>query len=420
MNERKVDVLVVGAGPAGLTCARELARAGAGEILVLDREKKAGGVPRLCGHLGFGIRDFHRVYSGPAYAETLLKKALDAGARVLAESTVTEWTGEREVLVTSPRGIESVSARAVLLATGCRERPRPARLIPGYRPRGIFNTGSLQDFVHGYGRKVGTRAVIAGAELVSYSAIHTLEKGGCRVLLMTTPFERDQVYFPYTPYKWWSARLHLGIPLVTNTRISDISGKDRLSSVELENVKTGEKRKVECDTLVLTGDWIPDHEFSRLGGLEIDEGTLGPAVDGRLRTSREGVFAAGNLLRGAEPGDAAALEGRHAAASIASYLDKGGWPGERVKVLARDPVRWVFPNFLEPGSDVLPRGRFLFRVNEFVRGGRLSIRQGEKLLFAKNFSFLGPNDSWSFEGSWARSVGGGEPVTVTLESRESV
>ncbi len=415
MNERKTDVLVVGAGPAGLSCALELARAGAGEILVLDREKRPGGVPRLCKHLGFGIRDLHWVYSGPGYAETLLKKALAAGVQVLAETTVTEWAGEKRVLVTSPRGIEAVSAKAILLATGCRERPRAARLIPGYRPQGIFNTGSLQDFVHGYGRKVGTRAVIAGAELVSYSAIHTLEKGGCRVLLMATEFERDQVYFPYTPYKWWSARLHLGIPLVTNTRISNIFGKDRLSAVELENVKTGEKRRVECDTLVLTGDWIPDHEFSRLGGLEIDEGTLGPAVDGLLRTSREGVFAAGNLLRGAEPGDAAALEGRHAAASIGAYLQKEEWPRERVKVLARDPIQWVVPNFLEPGIHVLPRGRFLFRVKEFVRGGRLSVTQGGKALFEKRFSFLGPNHSWSIGGSWARDVRPGEPVSFNLE-----
>ncbi len=415
MNELKTDVLIVGAGPAGMACALGLAKKGIRDILVLDREQRAGGVPRLCRHLGFGIRDLHTVLSGPGYARAYMEKIQGTPIRVSVETTATEWVGDKKVRITSPRGIETVSARAVLLATGCRERPRSARLIPGYRPQGIFNTGSLQDFVHGYGRKVGERAVIAGAELVSYSAIHTLRKGGCRVLLMTTEFERDQVYFPYTPYRWWSSRFHLGIPLYRKTRISDIFGKSRLSAVELEDQETGERRVVECDTLVLTGDWIPDHEFSRLGGLAIDEGTLGPAVDGLLRTSREGVFAAGNLLRGAEPGDVAALEGKYAAESIAAFLEQGGWIEDGVKVEVRNPLKWIVPNVLEPGRDALPRNRFLFRVKDFTRGGKLSITQGGTVLFEKRFSFLGPNYSWPVEGSWVGKVRRGRPVLVTLD-----
>ena len=419
MNEVKTDVLVVGAGPAGLACALRLADLGVRDILVLDREKRAGGVPRLCGHLGFGMRDLHRIFSGPGYARFYRKSAERKSIRISTETTATEWLEDRKVAITSPRGIEKVSARAVLLATGCRERPRSARLIPGYRPQGIYNTGSLQDFVFGYRRKVGERAVIAGAELVSYSAIHTLKKGGCRVLLMTTEFEKDQVYFPYIPYKWWSSGFHVGVPLRTHTRVSDILGKGRLAAVELEDKRTGEKSKVECDTLVLTGDWIPDHEFSRLGGLEIDPGTLGPAVDGLLRTSREGIFAAGNLLRGAEPGDVAALEGRHAADSIFRWLQGGRWPEKSVKIQVRDPVQWISPNVVEPGGSVFPRGRFIFRVKDFVRGKRLSITQGGTVLFEKRFSSLGPNDSWKLETSWTERVRGEEPLVVALTPDDS-
>ena len=129
-----VDVLIVGAGPAGLAAAAELRRLGIGRVLVAEREETPGGVPRHCAHTGFGLRDLHRVMAGPGYARRYADAAARAGADIRAGTTVTGWAGPRTVTMTSARGLETVSAAAVLLATGCRERPRPARLVPGDRP----------------------------------------------------------------------------------------------------------------------------------------------------------------------------------------------------------------------------------------------------------------------------------------------
>jgi NADPH-dependent 2,4-dienoyl-CoA reductase/sulfur reductase-like enzyme len=159
------DVVVVGAGPAGLSAAIELRRLGLGSVLVADREAEAGGVPRHCFHSGYGLRDLRRVMTGPAYARTLAGTAVAAGAELRLGTTVTCVDGARAVTMTSSRGIETVPARAVLLATGCRERPRAARLVPGDRPAGVMTTGELQQRVYlGHERLTG-QALVVGARL---------------------------------------------------------------------------------------------------------------------------------------------------------------------------------------------------------------------------------------------------------------
>src|SRR5581483_4695312 len=171
------DVAVVGAGPAGLAAAVQLRRAGAGRVVVLDREAEPGGIPRHAKHQGFGIRDLHRVMSGPRYAARIAEAAIDAGAELRTEAQVTGWAGGA-LEVTAPRGRSRLDARAVVLATGCRERPRPARLVPGSRPQGVMTTSMLQQLVYLRGESPGRRAVVVGAEHVSFSALLTLSHGG--------------------------------------------------------------------------------------------------------------------------------------------------------------------------------------------------------------------------------------------------
>ncbi|HEY5151745.1 MAG TPA: FAD-dependent oxidoreductase, partial [Mycobacterium sp.] len=163
-----VDVAIVGGGPAGLAAAADLAARGL-EVVVLERESAAGGIPRHSDHLGYGIRDLRTVLTGPAYARRLVQRAGEAGAQIRTETMVTGWAGQRTLETTSPRGRELIDAGAVILATGARERPRSARLIPGDRPSGVYTTGHLQNVVNIAHRTVGSRAVIVGAELVSYS-----------------------------------------------------------------------------------------------------------------------------------------------------------------------------------------------------------------------------------------------------------
>ena len=286
--------------------------------------------------------------------------------------------------------MEVYNPKAVLLATGCRERPRPARLIPGDRPAGIYTTSALQQLIYLRSQKVGSRAVVVGAEHVSFSAVDTLATAGCETVGMITEFPQHQTY---RPFHWWVAG-RKKIPLHTRCKVVGINGKGRVESIEYLNVKTGELHKLQCDTVIFTGDWIPDNEFARLGGLEINQSTNGPEIDQSLCTSRPGVFAAGNLLRGAEMADTAAAEGRYAAGQIAEYLKNPKWSegNSRIRITPVSPVKWVSPNTINPeGPGSLPRNQLVFRVDRFLGKGRVQLLSESRVLAERGYRRLVPN-----------------------------
>jgi thioredoxin reductase len=369
VNRLHADVVVVGAGPAGLTAARELARDRS--VIVLDRETRAGGIPRHSDHLGYGARDLRRVTSGPAYARRLVGLALDAGAEVRTEATVTGWSGERSLEVTSPQGRVTVTGGCVLLATGARERPRTARLVPGDRPSGVLTTGLLQNLVHLQHRPVGRRAVVVGAELVSWSAVLTLRGAGTETVLMTTEHERGETWSAFRG----AARLALRVPVATRTQVVRVIGKDVVEGVEIRNLRTGRARVVACDVVVFTGDWIPDHELVRLGGLDLDPATRGPRVDADLRTSRAGVFAAGNVVHPADTADVAALDGRHVVDHVRRWLDTGATVEPGARIVADPPFRWVAPSLLSVGAGAPSRRRLLLWADDVRAVPRVVARQ---------------------------------------------
>jgi thioredoxin reductase len=374
------DVAIVGGGPAGLTAAAALAIRGV-RTVVLEREAHAGGIPRHSAHLGYGLRDTRTVVSGPSYARSLVARALAAGADVRTGSMVTGWAGERALEVTSTRGRERLDARAVVLATGARERPRSGRLIPGDRPAGVYTTGQLQNMVHLADRPVGTRAVVVGAELVSYSAVLTLRHAGCATALMTTTHPSPESYAVFN----LAARTPLlGLAVATRTRLARIIGGPSVRAVEIEDLDTGARRIVDCDCVVFTGDWIPDHELARAAGLDIDPGTRGPLVDTALRTSAPGVFAAGNLLHPVDTADVAALDGRHVAEHVLAHLAGRPAPPGGVRLTADPPLRWVAPGVLRPGDPAPPRHRLLSWTDELVRLPTVVARQQGTVVGAKH------------------------------------
>jgi thioredoxin reductase len=421
-----VDVLVVGAGPAGLTAAAELRRLGVPRVLVADREAEPGGVPRHSRHTGYGLRDLHRIMTGPAYARALCDAAVAAGVSLRLGTTVTLISGgEATLTLVSARGVETAGAAAVLLATGCRERPRAARLIPGDRPAGVMTTGELQQRVYLGGERISGRALVVGAEHVSFSAAVTLAHAGARVVALVTEQERQQSYAAFRV----GAALRWRVPVWTSTAVRRVTGRrvagcDRLAGVCVADVRTGAERFVPCDTVVFSGDWIPDHELARLAGLAVDPGTLGPAVDTTLETSAAGVFAAGNLVHAAETADIAALSGRHAARHIALALRAGaaGLPGGvRVPVRAEAPLRWISPNAILAGRSAAPPplppplGRFVLRSGEFRRLVRLEVRQDDRVLARSRPVRLIPGRPAHLEAGWLSLVDpAGGPVRVVV------
>ncbi|HMJ97307.1 MAG TPA: FAD-dependent oxidoreductase [Thermoleophilaceae bacterium] len=410
-----VPVVVVGAGPAGLAAALELRRRGVGHVLVLEREAAPGGIPRHAQHQGFGLRDLRRPLSGPSYARRYAELVAAAGAELRAETMVTGWAPGGPLELTGPRGREQLEPAAVVLATGCRERPRSARLVPGSRPEGVMTTGTLQQLVYLKGVKPGTRAVVVGAEHVSFSALLTLAHGGARAVGMATELPRHQSLALFRA----GAALRFRAPLWTGTAVSAIHGRPRVEEVELTHLDSGAVRRVACDTVVFSGDWIPDHELAVMAGLAMDAGTLGPAVDTALRTSRPGVFAAGNLLHGAEMADVAALSGRHAAAGAAAFLvDGGSWPHVRVPVECEPPLRWIAPNVVVPGAGAPPRARFALRSASFAQRPRVEIAQGGRTLWSGRVRRLVPGRSAALPHAWTTAVDpAAGPVSVRLTPR---
>lgn len=362
-------IAIIGGGPAGLSLARRLAPH-VDQVAVFERENQAGGIPRHSDHPGYGVRDRRRFLTGPAYARALVRDANGAGAEIRVNTTVTGWDDPRTLLATSPSGQLRIRPKAFVFATGARERPRPARMIPGDRPAGVLTTGQLQNLVHLHHREVGERAVVVGAELVSWSAVMTLREAGCRTEALISSHPKGESY----------ALVRLGGTLAFRTRVIDesrvvrILGRGRVEGVEIECLATGERRRIACDTVVFTGDWVPDNELLRMRGVELDPASLAPVTDQGFHSSVPGIFTVGNVNHPVETADVVALEGEHAAGQVLGFL-KGTAADASVRLRAAAPLRWVAPARFVPGGPGLARGRLVAWVDEFRASPVVVVRQ---------------------------------------------
>ena len=314
MKRTEVDVLISGGGPAGLSAAIELKKSGVKSVRVIERERSAGGVPRHSFHPGYGLRDFKQFLSGPKYAQKYVAAAIAAGVQISTSSTATKWASDYEIEVTSPTGLETITARAIILATGARERARAARAVPGKRPAGIYTTGSLQQSTYLEDLDIGTRAVVVGAEHVSFSAVMTLKHAGVKTVAMLTDKKKHET----VGIVRWALGLWYRFRLITECEIIDIQGDKRVSGLRIR--RGGKEILIACDTIVFTGNWIPDNELARRGGFDIDATYKSPLVDASSQMQRNNIYAIGNLVLPIKAADKCALDARAVAKKVAAKL----------------------------------------------------------------------------------------------------
>lgn len=362
------SVIVVGGGPAGLTAARDLAAAGVRDVTVLERNPHAGGLPRFCGHAGWGIMDFQRVWTGPTYARHLVRAAEAAGVAIRGNASVVALHPGGGLDVATTDGIVRMQADAVLLATGIRESSRAARLVSGTRPWGVVSTGAFQEMVYAGGMAPFRRPVIIGTELVSFSAVLTARHAGIRPLAMLEAGPRITARRPADLL----TRLLFGVKVRTGTRLLAIEGQGRVAAIRVAHA--GGEERIDCDGVILTGSFTPEAALARAGHLETDPGTRGPVIDPAWRCSDPAFFAAGNMLRGVEHSGAVAMEGRAAARAILAAL-AGRLPAATGPVVAGEGLRYVYPQRFFPGAPL----RLSARAAQAHRGTLRVLADGREL-----------------------------------------
>jgi NADPH-dependent 2,4-dienoyl-CoA reductase/sulfur reductase-like enzyme len=359
--ERSYDAVVIGGGSAGMAAALAVCEAGLTAAIV-EREPFLGGILMQCIHSGFGIHEFGEDLTGPEYAERFIGRVIKAGVDSYLDTTVMEILpreGRREITACSSRwGVVRLSAGAVVLAMGCRERNRGNVAIAGTRPAGIFTAGLAQRLVNIEGCIPGRRVVIIGSGDIGLIMARRLTLVGCEVLAVVEiqPYPSGLVRNIVQCLNDFSIPLHLGHV------VSRISGKERVESVEIAPLVEGRPDlarsfRIDCDTVLLSVGLIPENELSRAAGVPINGDTSGPVVDASLMTGIDGIFACGNVLHVHDLVDFASEEARRCGQYAAAWLRAGGG-AERPsadafapKVTAGANVRYVVPNAWAPGRE---------------------------------------------------------------------
>jgi len=377
----RCEVAIIGAGPSGLAAAAELARLGVSDVIVLEREPSAGGIPRHCGHPPFGFREFRRILKGPDYANRLVSSAIGQGVRILTGVSVIALHDGGGLTLSYDGGVRRLAADRVLICTGARETPRSARLVGGSRGAGIMTTGALQSMVYLEKQRPCERPVVVGTELVAFSALLTCRHAGIRPVAMVEGGHKLSAYAGSGLLPWT-----MGVPIYRNTDITDIQVDQRVSRVQLQNERG--QRWVDCDAVIFTGRFTPEASLCRGSHLALDHRTGGPLVDQFGRCSDPAFHAAGNVLRPIETAGWCWQEGREAAALLKLALDDASTapdPGSRIRI-ASDTIDYVMPGILA-SSGVLDRQPKLLqvRLNRPARG-TLQLRLGNQLIASKRIN----------------------------------
>lgn len=416
---REFDLVIVGGGPAGMAAAVAARTKGLENILILERDSELGGILNQCIHNGFGLHTFKEELTGPEYAERYAEQVEAMEIPVETDTMVLDISKDKTVTILSrKRGVEQILAKAVILAMGCRERPRGALNIPGYRPQGVYTAGTAQKLVNCEGYVPGKEVVILGSGDIGLIMARrmTLEGAKVRAVVELMPYSsglKRNIVQCLDDY---------GIPLMLSHTVVDIKGKEKLEGVTVAAVDStntpieGSEEYFPCDTLLLSCGLIPENELSRSCGVDIDPRTNGPLVDEGLETSIDGVFACGNVLHVHDLVDFVSEESARAGESAVDYIRRGCTPDSTVaiKVIPQNGVRYTVPSQIHT-ADLLGDVHIRFRVTGVFKDCAIVIKAGDTELVRRKNRILVPSEMLDIIIKQDKLAAVTEDITVAIE-----
>ncbi|MBE5803410.1 MAG: FAD-binding protein [Clostridiales bacterium] len=389
----QVDVLVIGAGPAGLAAAIAAREDGIDSLLILEREHTPGGILRQCIHNGFGLHRFKEELTGPEYAQRDIDRARELNIRIQCDTTVLSVEADHTVTcVSSEHGLQVIRAGAIILAMGCRERPRGALATPGTRCAGIYSAGTAQKFVNLEGYMPGKRVVILGSGDIGLIMARRMTLQGAKVLACVE-------LMPYSSGLNRNIVQCLNdydIPLYLSHTVIDIQGRERLSGVTVARVDEnrqpipGTEIHFDCDTLLLSVGLIPENELSQGAGVKLSPLTSGAEVDDVLQTSVPGIFACGNVLHVHDLVDHVSSESFRAGHAAAAYARGQIAQAETIAVMDGHGVRGTVPQRIRRG--VKEPVDLMFRPDRVFRKAACVVRCGGVEIARKKAPIFTPGE----------------------------